>query len=120
TARFHVAVPAPDATTEWFCQEEDIGGVLYEDGCHMMDLVIHLLGMPKRVSGFVPKFDDLSRHGHPWEDAAVATLEFDDVVATFDLTGWEANDWFDTWELAFFGDEGTAIAQIIPPELKVF
>ena len=60
-ARFHVSVPAPDAVTPWFNLKDDIGGVLFEDGCHMLDIVLHLMGRPDKVSAFVSKFDDLKR-----------------------------------------------------------
>jgi predicted dehydrogenase len=119
--RFHVSVPAPDAVTRWFNLENDIGGVLFEDGCHMLDLIIDLLGRPSRVGAIVPKWQDLSdQHGHRYEDAAVCTLEWDGLVATCSLVAWEANDWLETWELALFGDAGTAIAGPLPERLDVF
>ena len=119
--RFHVSVPAPDAVTPWFNLENDIGGVLFEDGCHMLDLIVNLLGKPKAVSAFVPKYADLTRqHGHRNEDAAVCILEWDDMVGTMSLVGWEANDWLETWELALFGERGTAIAGPLPERLDVF
>ena len=77
-ARFHVSVPAPDAVTPWFNLENDIGGVLFEDGCHMLDLIIDLFGRPRSVTALVPKYDDLTRrHGHRYEDAAACILEWD-------------------------------------------
>lgn len=119
--RFHVSVPAPDAVTPWFNLEQDIGGVLFEDGCHMFDLVLDLLGKPRSVGAFVPKYDDLARrHGHRYEDAAVVILEWDDLVGTLSLVGWEANDWLETWELALFGEAGSAFAGPLPARLDVF
>ena len=119
--RFHVSVPAPDPVTPWFNLEDDIGGVLFEDGCHMLDLIIDLLGKPRAVAAFVPKYDDLARrHGHRYEDAATCILEWDDMVGTMTLVGWEANDWLETWELGLYGEEGTAIAGPLPARLDVF
>lgn len=119
--RFHVSVPAPDAVTPWFNLEHDIGGVLFEDGCHMVDLIVDLLGRPRAVGAFVPKYDDLARiHAHRNEDAATCILEWDDMVATMSLVGWEANDWLETWELALFGERGTAMAGPLPARLDVF
>lgn len=121
TARFHVSVPAPDAITPWFNLETDIGGILFEDGCHMMDLIIDLFGRPKSVTAQIPKFEDLSlKHGHMYEDAAVCTLAWPDMVATLTLVGWEANEWLETWELGVFGDKGTVFAGPLPERFHVY
>jgi predicted dehydrogenase len=75
--KFHVSVPSPDAVTPWFNLKQDIGGVFFEDGCHMMDIVLSLLGMPKSIFARIPKYDDLhSKHTHLYEDAAVLTLDW--------------------------------------------
>jgi len=121
TARFHVSVPAPDATTAWFNLPDDIGGVLFEDGCHMIDLVLNLMGRPKRVSAFVPKFDDLTQaHHHMYEDAAVMNLDWGNCVGTFSLVGWEANEWIETWEMDFYGTEGTLEVGLLPAGYRLF
>lgn len=121
TARFHVSVPAPDAVTPWFNLETDIGGVLFEDGCHMLDLIIDLFGRPHSVTAHVPKYDDLTAiHGHRYEDAAACTLAWPDKVATLTVVGWEANEWLETWEMAVFGDKGTALAGPLPERVHVF
>lgn len=120
-ARFHVSVPAPDATTPWFNLENDIGGVLFEDGCHMLDIVLHLMGRPRRVSAFVPKFDDLARkHKHMYEDAAVVNLDWGNCVGTLSLAGWEANEWIETWEMEFYGTEGTLQVGLLPAGYRLF
>jgi predicted dehydrogenase len=120
-ARFHVSVPAPDAVTPWFNLEKDIGGVLFEDGCHMLDIVLHLLGKPLRVSAFVPKFDDLKRkHKHLYEDAAVLNLDWGTCVGTFSLVGWEANEWIETWEMDFYGTEGTLRVGLLPASSRLY
>lgn len=119
--RFHVSVPAPDAVTPWFNLSSDPGGVLYEDGCHMVDLIVDLFGKPTSVTAQIPKFDDLTQeHGHLNEDAAVCTFVWPDKVATMALVGWEANDWLETWEEAIFGTEGSAFAGPLPERLHVF
>jgi predicted dehydrogenase len=120
-ARFHVSVPAPDATTPWFNLATDIGGVLFEDGCHMVDLIIDLFGKPKAVTASVPKFDDYARaHKHLYEDAAACTLTWDSLVGTLSLVGWEANDWLETWEIAVFGERGTVYAGPLPDRCHLF
>ena len=120
-ARFHVSVPAPDAITPWFNLKDDIGGVLFEDGCHMLDIVLHLMGRPRRVSAFVPKFDDLARkHKHMYEDAAVLNFDWGTSVGTLSLVGWEANEWIETWEMEFFGSEGTLQVGLLPATSRLF
>jgi len=120
SARFHAAIPGHDALMDWFSLPWDLGGALLEDGCHMLDLALHLLGRPRRVAGFVPKYDDLRERGHRWEDAAAVALEFDRYVASYDLVGWEANDWIETWEIAIFGTEGTLVAGLLPAFCKIY
>jgi predicted dehydrogenase len=120
-ARFHVSVPAPDAVTPWFNLDADIGGVLFEDGCHMIDLIIDLFGRPSSVTAHVTKYDDLTeQHGHRYEDAAACTLAWPDKVATLTLVGWEANEWLETWQLAVYGDQGTVEAGPLPERFDVF
>lgn len=119
--RFHVSVPAPDPVTPWFNLEDDLGGVLFEDGCHMIDLVVDLFGPPGSVTAQILKWDDLAHaHGHRYEDAAVCTMAWPSFVATMSLVGWEANDWLETWEIALFGDNGSVFAGPLPERVHVF
>jgi predicted dehydrogenase len=120
-ARFHVSVPAPDAVTPWFNLENDIGGVLFEDGCHMVDIVLSLMGRPRRVSAMVPKYEDLAKqHKHMYEDAAVVNLDWGDCVGTLSLVGWEANEWIETWEMDFYGTDGTLQVGLLPAYSRMF
>jgi predicted dehydrogenase len=120
-ARFHVSVPAPDAVTPWFNLKDDIGGVLFEDGCHMVDIILHLMGRPRRVSAFVPKFPDLSKkHRHMYEDAAVVNLDWGSCVGTMTMIGWEANEWIETWEMDFYGTDGTLQVGLLPASSRLF
>ena len=120
-ARFHVSVPAPDAVTPWFNLKDDIGGVLFEDGCHMLDIVLHLMGRPGKVSAFVSKFDDLKRkHKHMYEDAAVVNLDWGGCLGTLSMVGWEANEWIETWEMDFYGSEGTLQVGLLPASSRLF
>jgi predicted dehydrogenase len=120
-SRFHVSVPAPDPVTPWFNLEDDIGGVLFEDGCHMLDIVLHLMGKPLRVSAMVPKFADLAKkHKHLYEDAAVVNLDWGTSVGTLSLAGWEANEWIETWEMDFYGTEGTLQVGLLPAYSRLF
>ncbi len=120
-ARFHVSVPAPDAVTPWFNLRDDIGGVLFEDGCHMIDIVLHLMGRPRRVSAFAPKFEDLAKkHGHMYEDAAMVNMDWGTCVGTLSMIGWEANEWIETWEMDFYGTDGTLQVGLLPAFARLF
>jgi predicted dehydrogenase len=95
--------------------------VLFEDGCHMLDILLHLMGRPRRVSAFVPKFEDLARkHKHMYEDAAVVNLDWGSCVGTLSLVGWEANEWIETWEMDFYGTEGTLQVGLLPAYARLY
>jgi predicted dehydrogenase len=120
-ARFHVSVPAPDAVTPWFNLQDDIGGILFEDGCHMLDIVLHLLGRPRRVSAFVAKFEDLTRkHKHMYEDAAMVNLDWGGCIGTLSMVGWEANEWIETWQMDFYGTDGTLQVGLLPAYSRLY
>jgi len=118
-AQVHAAGPTGDATHRWFNLPGDIGGCFWEDGCHIVDLILHLFGMPRRVSARVAKFDSFSGPGS-MEDAAVATLEWDTMVMGFDFTSWEANEWLETWQFSLYGNEGTLRFQMCPARYELF
>jgi len=119
-ARFSIAVPAPNVTLEWFNLETDMAGAFFENGCHIIDLILDLFGKPRAVSAFIPKYEDLKHHGHRSEDAAACIFEWEKTVGSLTATWWEATDWFESWELALYGDKGTAIAGIWPERMDVY
>ncbi len=141
-ARFHAAAPVGAAREPWQSVPGDLGGVVYTDGCHMIDLIVHLLGVPKRVTGkllILPegppvtahgfKHDTFSGHGATvqmpfgglmYEDAGIALLDYGDKLATFDITGWEANPWVETWRIELHGTNGTLYAGLQPPWYRLY
>jgi predicted dehydrogenase len=118
-SRAHAAGPAGDATHRWFNLPNDLGGCFWEDGCHVMDLILHLFGMPRRVTAQISKFGTVSG-ADSLEDAAVAALEYDQMLLSFDFTAWEANGWLETWELSLFGTEGTLHVQMLPERYALY
>ena len=112
-ARVHAAGPAGDSTYRWFNLPGDLGGCFWEDGCHIMDLVLHLFGMPKNVTAQISKFAGVSG-ADSLEDAAVAALEYDRMLLSFDFTSWEANSWLETWQFSLYGTEGTLHLRMLP------
>ncbi len=140
-ARFHAAAPVGCAAEIWQSLPGDEGGVLYTDGCHMMDVIHHLLGPPRAVSGMVKRLptgpratstqfkpDVLAGLGGAaefglgelvHEDCGAAVLDYADKLAVFDVTGWEAHGWVEQWRIELYGTEGTAYAGLMPPWLRV-
>lgn len=141
-ARFHAAAPVGGAAEIWQSLPEDLGGVLYTDGCHMMDIVIGLLGPPERVHGTIKRLppgpevtahmfkeDTLSGLGEVrvmrpgtlvHEDCGAAVLEYPDALATFDVTGWEAHGWVEEWRVELYGTRGTLHAGLMPPWSRLY
>lgn len=118
-AQVHAAGPAGDASHRWFNLPHDIGGCFWEDGCHIMDLIVHLFGIPSSAAARIRKFDGYSGP-ESQEDAAVAVLEWDAMIMAFDFTSWEANEWLETWQFAFYGDEGTMRFQLCPARYELY
>jgi predicted dehydrogenase len=118
-SRVHAAGPAGDSSHRWFNLPNDLGGCFWEDGCHVMDLILHLFGMPKRVTAQISKFANVSG-SDSLEDAAVAALEYDGMLLSFDFTAWEANGWLETWEISVFGSEGTLTVQMLPERYALY
>lgn len=62
------------------------GGIMFELGCHVMDLVIHILGEPASVTAF-------QRHSAPLDDALsdnmLAVLQYPGALATVRATAQE-------------------------------
>ena len=141
-ARFHAAAPVGGAAELWQSVPGDLGGVVFTDGCHMVDIIIHLLGLPKSAKGMLlklPKGAPVLAHGFKadtlseldvtvempagnlmFEDAGVATLDFGDKVAVFDVTGWEAHPWVEAWRVELYGTNGTLHAGLTPAWYKLY
>jgi predicted dehydrogenase len=79
------------------------GGILFELGCHVMDLVVGILGRPTRVTG-------VARHSGPPTDDLVdnmlAVLEYPRTIATVNSTALEVEG-FARRHLVVCGTEGT-------------
>ncbi len=116
--RFHASTPAGALRDFWFTRPEDMGGLVFLDACHVLDLAIALLGRPTRVKAEIVKYED---GGHVFEDAAAVIFRFGKrTLGTLGLTGWEANAWVETWDMAFFGTEGTLTLGIHPPWYRLY
>ncbi len=118
TGRFHCAVMSPWLTDPWFCDPDDRGGLVFNDFCHMLDLLTVLFGEVTSISGSLKKLDGVP--DHPYEDSAAVVVEFGDVLVAGDVCGWEANEWIETWDVQLFGTEGTLLLGIHKPWTRLY
>jgi predicted dehydrogenase len=140
--RAHAAAPVGGAAEPWQSVPGDLGGLLFTDGCHMLDLLVHLLGAPQRSIGTtltLPPGPPVIAHGFKrdtllakgetteiplgglmYEDAAAAILDYGDKLVTFDLTGWEAHPWVEAWTVEFYGANGTLYVGLQPPRYRLY
>lgn len=83
------------------------GGIMFELGCHIIDLVVGVLGAPQKVAAF-------SRHSSALEDGLVdnmlAVLEYPGALATVKSTAQEVEG-FARRHLVVCGSEGTLQVQ---------
>lgn len=140
-ARFHASTPIGCSMELWQSLPEDLGGLMFTEGCHMLELILTTLGTPSSVSGSIRRLplgaavtttrykrDLFSPEGETTElrvgtgvheDVAVATLNYADLVAVLDLTGWEADDWVSRWTMEYYGTLGTLQVHLSPPAVRL-
>jgi predicted dehydrogenase len=142
-ARFHAGCPIGCGSELWQSVPGDLGGVVYTEGCHMVELILDTLGKPEGVCGSVRR---LSRGVHAiasdvvkedlfagigrltetrvgdlmYEDVGAAILFYSDKIATLDLTAWEATDWVEDWRMEYYGTNGTLTLTPAPPKFRLF
>jgi predicted dehydrogenase len=79
------------------------GGMMFELGCHVLDLVVSVLGKPKVVTAFV---QHSSRLDDPLRDNMLAVLTYPQATATVKSSGLEVEG-FGRRHLVVCGSEGT-------------
>jgi predicted dehydrogenase len=119
-----------------------MGGVVFTDGCHMVDVIIYLLGLPQSAKGMLlkrPAGRPVLAHGFKretlsdldvsvempigdlmYEDGGVALLDYGDKLAVFDVTGWEAHPWVEAWRIELYGTDGSLHAGLNPPWYRLY
>ena len=95
---------------------EFAGGSMFELGCHLMDPLLHLMGVPDRVTGYI-------RHTRPEQDEladnTLAVLEYPKATATIRSAVVEV-DGGRRRQFVVCGDEGTAVIRPLePPRLEL-
>lgn len=136
-ARFHAATPVGCSAEIWQSIPEDLGGMVFTDGIHMVREIIELLGVPDGVTGRIRKLraseavesdiykaDVLAGLGTTQEfrigelrheDAGVVVMDYPEHLAVLDMTGWEAHNWVERWRLELYGANATLEAGLMPP-----
>ena len=136
-ARFHAATPVGGSAEIWQSLPEDLGGMVFTIGIHMVREIVHLLGVPdtvtasiRRLRGAESVFSDIFKPDvlaglggvqefdtgtlvH--EDAGVLVMDYPDKIAVMDMTGWEAHNWVERWRLELYGANGTLEGGLMPP-----
>ncbi len=118
TGRFHCSIQTPWLTDQWFCDPDDRGGLVFNDFCHIADLLLWLLSPPRLIASSLIKRTDVPPH--PYEDSAGFLLACEDVLLAGDCCGWEVNPWISTWSIELFGTSATLQCYIHPPRLSLF
>jgi predicted dehydrogenase len=117
--RLHGGCSLDEAATSHLNQPDDIGGAFFVIGCHVIDLLIHHLGIPASVNAKIPKFTGLfgpeSR-----EDAGIALFEYPNKIVSFDFSSWDPLPWVESWDISFYGNEGVLHARPLPATCKLF
>lgn len=71
------------------------GGVLWDVGCHRIDLIVGLLGQPRSVLGHVATVT----HAYDVEDSCAAILEFESGAHADLALHWNSRVWQDRFEI---------------------
>lgn len=114
----HGAARVGEHLAEHLNHPEDMGGGLWVIGCHVLDIVLSICGVPETVNGRVGKTatlsDDRSR-----EDSASAILDYGDFIATYDFDVHDPLEWFETSRVTLQGTHGVIEMGILPSRLEV-
>ncbi|HUN06727.1 MAG TPA: Gfo/Idh/MocA family oxidoreductase [Aggregatilineales bacterium] len=141
-ARFHGATPVGGSREIWQSVPGNLGGLMYTDACHLVHIIVRLLGMPVEVRGKIlrlPEGEPVIAHGFKkdtlsglgdtvempigglvYEDVGAAVFDYGDKLVTMDLTGWEAHPWVEAWRIELYGANGTLHVGLQPPWYKLY
>ncbi len=114
--RFRASIDKPIDVDERRHLAKYRGGMMFSEGCHLVDRATALLGKPQRVTGFI-------RHHSPLNDGladnSLVILEYQNALAEISLAGFDPLGNQHRF-VAIFGTNGSAIAQpFAPVRLKV-
>jgi predicted dehydrogenase len=141
-ARFHGGCPVGAGAELWHSIPEDPGGLVFAEGCHLLEMVVDLFGTPLQVGASVrrlpkgkpipsvvyykadlfsaPSTDFATAVGTlRHEDVAAAILDYPDKIVTVDLTAWEPTYWCADWAVDIYGTNGVLHAVPHPAETRL-
>jgi predicted dehydrogenase len=140
-ARFHGGCPVGAGAELWQSIPEDLGGLVFTEGSHLLEIVVDLFGTPSRVGASVRRLPE----GEPTpsiaykaglfaapstefavsvgtlrhEDVAAAILDYPDKLVTIDVTAWEPTYWCADWAVEIYGTNGALHAVPDPAEVRL-
>jgi predicted dehydrogenase len=92
------------------------GGILFELLCHLMDLVVFLLGRPQRVTSYLR---DDGRMARNFADNTLTVLEYDRTLVMLESAAMETAP-FPVRRFEVYGTRGSAVLQPLePPALRL-
>lgn len=140
-ARFHAGCPIGAGAELWQSIQQDVGGLTFTEGSHMLEIVADLLGVPDAVHAAVRRLPerppmpalvykpDLFSAPDPTQEVAVGTLVHEDVsaailhypemLATVDFTAWEPTWWCEEWSIEAYGTNGSLRATLAPMDVRL-
>lgn len=117
-ARGHGASSSGEHLSPHLNQEADMGGALWVIGCHVIHLMVDLLGRPKAVRATVEKLPGWS-DARSREDVASLTFLYDSKIASFDFTVHDTGEWFESSEVTLHGDAGQLTFGVLPARSRL-
>lgn len=129
TARFHGGCPSGAGMELWQAIPEDLGGIMQTEGCHTLENVVNLFGLPERVVSTIRKLPP--KPPHPvvgwipdlfsgtvtkgkfgigslmYEDVCSGIMEYADKNVVLDMTAWEPTEWCHEWAIDVYGTNGS-------------
>ena len=103
----------PRSYREWLRNFK--GGGMYIFGCHLVDLIVYMLGEPKRVSSYLTSS---MKEGVSVADTNLAVLEYDRALARVFVSSVEVNGW-GRRQIVVSGERGTLSILPIENECKM-
>jgi predicted dehydrogenase len=113
------AALAGEHLTAHLNQPADMGGSLWIIGCHMLDALVSMFGVPESVNARVRKSDKLS-DASSREDSAAVLLNYPDMSAAFSFDSHDRLEWFESSRISVYGTAGMIEIGVLPQTLRVY
>lgn len=141
TSRFHGGCPVGAGAELWQSVPDDIGGLVFTEGSHVLETVYDLFGVADTISSSVRKLPlgapvrplvfkpdlfsdpvtdvDVAIGSLVHEDVGAALLEYPTQTVTVDFTAWEPTTWCAQWWIEVYGTNGSLVAVPEPGEVRL-